>query len=159
MKMNFLAHKYRNRWRFAGVLAMAALAAWGCAGAYPALHADNEVTRMFAANSVPETFRYYIDGRSGMPYAIIGIDPNYHLVPGSWEPVQPNTRDFARKVLFMWQPSVWYRQDPAQGAYIVSPDGQRIGIWYSQYPYTTIRLHAGNRVEIHSPHRPTRSED
>jgi hypothetical protein len=125
----------------------------GCAGQYGRLQRDTDVTRMFASSSVPDTYRYYADGRSGMPYAIIGIDPNFRFVPHYWAPVEPNTEAFARKVQFIWRPYGRAHHPQGQGAYIVAPDGNRIGIWYSMYAHTTIVVHGDGRVEVYSPYR------
>lgn len=125
----------------------------GCAGQYGRLQRDTDVTRMFLSSSVPETYRYYADGRSGMPYAIIGIDPNIRFVPYYWASVEPNTEAFARKVQFIWRPNGRTHHPQGQGAYIVAPDGDRIGIWYSMYAHTTIVVHGDGRVEVYSPYR------
>ena len=129
----------------------------GCAsGGYGRLYLDTEVTLWFRQNSVPDYYRYYTNGRSDMPYAIIGIDPRYRINTNIWEPVAPNTPNFADKIAFVWRPDIWEQLDPAQGAWIESPGGEKIGIWFSMYPFTTIELQEDNRVVILSPHNPGR---
>ena len=139
---------------FAMAVAVVSLAA-GCASkGFGRLYLDAEVTQMFRTNSVPEYYKYYTTGRSNLPYAIIGIDPRYRVEGGLWEPVAPNTDSFASKVRFVWRPDIWEKLDPAEGAWIKSPDGDKIGIWYSMYPYTTVKMEDGNRVAILSPFNP-----
>lgn len=123
----------------------------GCAGYYGRLQKDDEVTRMFRSNSVPENYRYYFDGRSGLPYAIIGIDPDFQLVSHFWEPLEPNSKEFASKVNSLWEPEDWTRYPSDQGAFILDSRGKRIGIWYSRYSDTTIAVHEDNRIEVYSP--------
>lgn len=135
----------------AAALIFAILLTEGCAYPYGHLQRNDAVTQLFRSNSVPETYRYYIDGRTGMPNAIVGIDPQFELVPHYWEPVKPNSEDFARKVVFIWLPQDWTRYPDGQGAYIVDRQGNRIGIWYSMYAHTTIVVHPDRRVEIYSP--------
>jgi hypothetical protein len=138
------------------VLIAAALAAllWGCAaGPYGSLQRTPEVTRMFRENQAPEGFRYYVNGRSEMPYAIVGLDPAYRLEDRFWEPIAPNTPEFAARVRFIWEPRVWYRFETGRGAWIRGPEGETIGIWYSMYPDTSIVVEKDNRVIVHSPHR------
>jgi hypothetical protein len=89
-----------------------------------------------------------------MPYAIVGIDPRYRIDGGLWEPLTPNTAQFADKVAFVWRPDTWEQLDPAEGAWIRMSDGKKIGIWYSMYPYTTIKMGEENRVYIFSPSVP-----
>ena len=133
------------------IAAVLSIAAGCAAGRYGRLYHDAEVTRMFRLNSVPEYYNYYINGRSNLPYAIIGIDPRYRVEGANWEPVAPNTDEFADKVAFVWRPDIWEKWDPAEGAWIKAPDGEKIGIWFSMYPYTTVKMEDGNRVAIFSP--------
>jgi hypothetical protein len=91
------------------------------------------------------------DGRSGLPYAIIGIDPNYRLVSNLWEPLEPNSTEFARKVHSLWEPEHWAGYPAGQGAFILDPKSNRIGIWYSRYTGTIIDVHEDGRIEVHSP--------
>jgi hypothetical protein len=129
----------------------------GCAaGQYGQLRMDSHVTQMFDTSSVPETFRFYTIGRTDLPYAIIGIDPDWHLITDFWDPVKPNTPDFARKVRAIWTPETWDRYLSGQGAWILDAQGNKIGIWYSMYPYTTIKVEPGHRVRIFSPWTPSR---
>jgi hypothetical protein len=125
----------------------------GCAGRYGHLQRDADVTSMFATNNVPQTYRYYADGRSGMPYAIIGIDPNVPFEKHYWESVDANTETFAQKVRFIWRPNGRAGHPQGQGAYILGPEGNRIGIWYSMYAHTTIVVHGDGRLEVYSPYR------
>lgn len=152
-----MVQTHGNSWRVKAGLAAALAAiivsiAVGCAiGRYGRLYRDAEVTQMFRVNSVPDYYNYYINGRSNMPYAIIGIDPRYRIEGAIWEPVAPNTDEFADKVAFVWRPDIWEQWDPAEGAWIEAPDGEKIGIWFSMYPYTTVKMEDGNRVAIFSP--------
>lgn len=86
-----------------------------------------------------------------MPYAIIGLAPEYKLITRWWDPVAPNTKEFKTDVDFIWRPDLWYRIDPAQGAWIVDPGGHKIGLWYSMYPSTLITVKGAHQVDIFSP--------
>ncbi|MBI5550815.1 MAG: hypothetical protein HY911_04850 [Desulfobacterales bacterium] len=143
----------KSPWRIAALSGLTlGLLLWGCAsGSHGSLAFDREVTQMFTANAVPADYRYYSSGRSGMPYAMIGIAPQYELVTRWWDPVMPNTTEFASKVDFIWEPYVWYRLNPAQGSWILNPAGEKIGVWYSMYPSTSIRVNEKRQVEIYSP--------
>lgn len=126
----------------------------GCAS-YGQLRRAPDVTQMFRSNTVPEDYRYYTIGRTDLPYAIIGIAPRYHLVTDHWEPVEPNTQTFARRVRGIWIPQIWDRLESGQGAWILDSTGHRIGIWYSMYPHTVIKVEPGHRVEVFSPFTPS----
>jgi hypothetical protein len=124
----------------------------GCAlGSYGRFHRDADVTRMFRTNTVPADYRYYIAGRSGMPDAIIGIAPRYRLVSRYWEPVEPNSEAFASKVAFVFRPEIWDRVDPAEGAWMIGPQGNTVGIWYSMFPSTPFEVGENQQLEVLAP--------
>jgi hypothetical protein len=133
----------------------------GCtAGHYGHLRMDSHVTRMFDTGSVPGSFRYYTIGRNDLPYAIVGITPGYHLIPDFWNPVEPNNPAFASKVRFIWIPDeTWDRYENGEGAWILDARGDKIGIWYSAYPHTVIKVLSDHRVVIFSPYTPINGFD
>lgn len=135
----------------AGLVLLVLIGGCASAGSSGRLTFDDEVTRMFTGNAVPPEYRYYTVGRSDMPYAIVGIAPEYQLVTRWWDPVTPNTAVFKSKVDFIWEPHVWYQVTPAQGAWILNPAGEKIGIWYSMYASTAIGVNAQRKVQIYSP--------
>jgi hypothetical protein len=151
MKTDHIPSNRRKKAPSSILLALILSIVWGCAGQYGHLRQDNEVTRMFATNSVPENYHYYIDGRYDMPYAIVGIIPEYRFVSRFWEPVEPNTEDFARMVAFMWRPRGLAHYTTGMGAYIHDPQGKKIGIWYSMHSSSTVKFREGNQVEVYSP--------
>ena len=118
-----------------------------------------EVTQMFKTNGVPEEYRYYYNGRTRQPYAIIGLQPEYEQVSTLWDKLDPNTEEFAQMVRSMYVPNFDVAGFPTQGAYILDPNGNPIGIWFSAYPFTTIRFRGENRVEVMSPQRRTKAGD
>ncbi len=126
----------------------------GCAGGpWGSLKRDDGVTLMFTENRVPEDYRYYITGRPNMPYAIVGLDPQWSLDPVFWQKVAPNTDEFARKVRFIWDPHIWDQFGSGRGAWILGPGGGKLGIWYSMYPYTSISVDENQKkVVIQSPY-------
>lgn len=151
-----MTHEYYYRFRRTALLLFLILVGIaGCAfHRYARFENSAEVTRMFNTNSVPEYFRYYINGREDLPYAIIGIDPRYRLASPFWQPVAPNTKEFEAKVDFIWKPDTWAKYESGQGAWILSPDGEKIGIWYSMYPSTAVKVLADKQIDVDSPYNP-----
>jgi len=143
------------RWGVVAVAWALALAlVWGCAaGGYGRIATDNEVTAMFRSNRVPEHFKYYFNGSSNAPYAIIGMDPAYPYQLKFWDPVMPNGDDFAGKVRAMYHPVLLFQPDKATGAWIINGEGKKVGIWYSIYSGTTVSEKDGV-VSVFSPFRP-----
>lgn len=150
------AYAKTTGWLFFAALLAAAL--WGCAaGAYGGLRHDPQITQMFRSQNVPASYNYYSIGRRSMPYAIIGLRPDYELASPFWQAVSPDSAAFAEKVSFIWEPHVWYQFNNGRGAWIVGPGGEKIGIWYSMYPDTVVSVDKNGKVKIASPHRPGES--
>lgn len=123
-----------------------------CAGPYGRLRSDAQVTEWFQSNTVPEEYNYYYDGRSNMPFAIIGLKPEYTLVSHLWQPVQPNTPDFAYAVRFMYYNQFADASYPAYGSLILDDKGQTVGIWYARYRSTGVVVKPDKTVIIYSPY-------
>ncbi|MFO7931595.1 MAG: hypothetical protein ACQETG_02865 [Thermodesulfobacteriota bacterium] len=147
---------YLNFFRTAAsvLLILAVFVMTGCAaGPWGSLRQDPEVTEMFRKNRVPEDYRYYLSGRSNLPYAIVGVDPEWRFESRFWQELEPNTSEFERKVRFIWDPDVWYQYNSGKGAWILDPGGGKIGVWYSMYPDTSISVDKEEKsVLVHSPH-------
>jgi hypothetical protein len=123
-----------------------------CAGPYGRLRSDAQVTQMFESNAVPTNYNYFYDGRSNMPYAIIGLKPEYTLVSRLWEPCAPNTPDFAYAVRFVYYYPTGEASYPAYGSLILDDEGRTVGIWYSRYRSTGVVVTPGKKVTIYSPY-------
>ncbi len=114
---------------------------WGCAAQhYAQFKYDDEVTGLFRTSSVPEEYQYYIIGRENLPNAIVGIKPEYALEEQGWRKISPNDEDFQFRVDHIFLPMTWVKFDDGQGAWLMSPDGDVIGIYYSMYPSVTIKI-------------------
>ena len=123
-----------------------------CAGPYGHLRSDAQVTHLFESNTVPEDYNYYYDGRANMPYAIIGLKPEYTLTSRLWEPFSPNTTTFNYAVRFVYERPAGEASYPPYGSLILDDKGQTVGIWYSRYRSTGIRVTPDKKVIIHSPY-------
>ncbi len=123
----------------------------GCAAGYGHIKHDDDVTRMFKSGDLPQDYVYYFNGRDHIPYAIIGISPEYRHVSRLWQEVDPKSDEFRHMVENMWQPAGGYY---TTGAYILDRNGNRIGIWWAKYDYATVELGQDKEVTVHSPYRP-----
>ncbi len=154
--LNMKVNHNRYQWLSLSAWAIFAMIAFvACSGHYGRLKHDNEVTRLFRTNTVPEDYSYYYVGRENLPYAIIGIHPDYEHQSKLWHPVEPNSKNFAGMVDTMWQPP-WYYEN--RGAYIVDQQGRKIGIWYSPYHSTSIFLKGDGIISVASPYNPSEDE-
>ena len=145
--------KWPVRQMAAGILMIGLLA--GCAanqqarGNYGRLKPSSEVNQIFQKYQVLPQYRYYISGSETKPQAIIGIDRNYTLDTRLWQAVPDLTSEQLKEwvdQMLSFGPQLY-----TFGAYILDPNGQKVGIWYSPYNYTTVAVQADNRIEVVPP--------
>jgi len=132
------------------ILLVAALLVAGCAGTYGRLKTSPEVSGAFAAKRMLADYHYFYDGRETLPYAIIGIKNGYTLASKFWTPIPHGDAKFAKLVEGISASSLAY----AHGSYILDPDGNSVGIWFSTVPHATVEFLADRRVRVYSPYSP-----
>ena len=124
-----------------------------CACATPnngKLQPSSEITKIFENNKILSDHVYYYSGLQGVPDAIIGIHTNYSLRMRNWRQI-----DLTALTLKTWvfrMRAVQQRQP--QGAWILDPDGSRVGIWFAAQRQTAVRLEQNNRVVVVPPPSP-----
>ena len=117
---------------------------------YGKLEASQEVTKIFDNYQVLSDHSYYYSGMQGVPDAIVGIHSGYLLKSKRWQQV-----DFSSFLLRKLVERMSYIHEVTpRGAWILSPDGYRIGVWYSARHQTTVRVGQGNHVVIVPPPPP-----
>ena len=117
---------------------------------YGRLQSSRDITRLFEKAQVLSDHSYYYSGLQGVPDAIIGIHPKYNLRAKLWQQV-----DFSHLTLKKWTFRMSYvHLVRPQGAWILGPDGDRVGIWFSAQRQTSIRLNSENRLVIAPPQPP-----
>jgi hypothetical protein len=114
------------------------------------LQSGAEITKIFEDHQILSDHLYYYSGLQGVPDAIIGIQPNYSLRTDRWQQVDLTSLTL-KKWIFRMQAVQLMRP---QGAWILDPDGNRIGIWFSALRQTPVRLQQNNRVVIVPPDPP-----
>ncbi|MEE9495234.1 MAG: hypothetical protein V3V39_01810 [Desulfobacterales bacterium] len=117
---------------------------------YGTLQPSSEITNIFENNRILSDHLYYFSGLQGVPDAIIAVQPNYSLRSGRWRQI-----DFTALTLKTWV----FRMttvplNKPQGAWILDPDGNRIGIWFASQRQTVVRLEPNNRVVVVPPDPP-----
>jgi len=128
----------------------------GCAstGMYGTLDRDYELDNSFRNYEVLQDYNYYESGGYPAPNAILLIHKNYELDNSSnlWKPVP----DIDSKKMKYWLSAIHnerYLNKPSRyyAAYILDPNGQRAGVWYSLDILATVKFSEGNRVLVHTP--------
>jgi len=117
---------------------------------YGKLETSQEVTKIFDDYQILSDHLYYYSGMQGIPDAIVGIHSNYLLKSKMWQQV-----DFSSFLLRKLVERMGYvHMITPRGAWILGPDGNRIGVWYSARYQTTVRVGQGNQVVIVPPPPP-----
>jgi hypothetical protein len=124
------------------------------AGNYGTVVWDRELDDTFVSYQVLPDHRYYITGGYGAPSAILAIHNDYLLENSAnlWVPVPDVDSSHVKK----WVDNLsaeenFWKGGPFQAAYILAPDGDRIGAWYSGQRHTTVKFLEGNRVKVFTP--------
>ncbi|MDX1709261.1 MAG: hypothetical protein R3274_11715 [Desulfobacterales bacterium] len=114
---------------------------------YGKLQSSHDITRLFESAQVLPDHVYYYSGLEGVPDAIIGIHANYTLREKRWSQV-----DFTHERLQKWTFRMRYvHLVSPQGAWILGPRGDRLGIWFSAQRQTPVRLDRSNRLVVIPP--------
>jgi len=114
------------------------------------LQRDRDLDNQFLRYEVVPDHHYYFSGSHDKPNAILGIHKDYELVSTLWQPVQISSEQLEKWIRFIAPES--YRGTGAYyGAYILDPEGKRVGFWYSMQGTTTIKFPGGNKIEVYTP--------
>ena len=117
----------------------------GCLGTYGKLHWDPQVTIAFQSYEVQKDFKYYYYGVGNRTFAIAGISPDYVMESRMWREVQQEPEAFKNLISRAWENSYYKPYDP-RGAYILSPEGKQVGVWYSSLRFVTVKFGENNRI-------------
>ena len=138
---------HHNPNRLLGRHALAAVAILavftGCSGNYGRLEINSMVEQAFKNDEMLDHYQYYYSGRENKPSAIIGIDPSFQFSSKFWTAIEPSL--FKTMVGRMF-PEYGF----LYGAYIMSPEGRKAGVWYSWVNTFTAKFE-GDRIIIFSP--------
>ena len=147
--MNHIQLKYKSRRLFRasaifGAL-FAAIVLSGCIENYGRIKRNPEITQAFQSYEVEPDYKYYYYGLPSYPYAIIGIDPAYHVNSRVWREIDPETEQFRKMVFRVWDAD---HHSSITGASILSPTGEKVGLWYSSIWFVAVRFEENNRIAV-----------
>ena len=117
----------------------------------------HEVTSIFRSFEVIPTYNYYYYGTFLYPDTIMGIDNRYTVVSELWKYIDLTPKQLERWVVNLdrdrgdryFASRYHFRY---QGAYVLDPGGQTIGIWYSKLDWGLFEF-PGDKVII--PYAPS----
>jgi hypothetical protein len=121
-----------------------------CAGAnYGGLRFSRDVSNLFESYQVLDSHSYYYSGSDARPNGILGLQKNYTLRSKLWKPVEL-TPDQLR----LWVNMMTDHRGTSiriYGSHVIAPDGTEIGIWYSPWDWTTVKMEDDRHVLIGTP--------
>jgi hypothetical protein len=99
---------------------------------------DAKVGQDFYKGAVQPQYQYYYAGRDTMPYAIIGINAAYTVPSPYWIPFNPKPGQLKKM-----SGNIYGEVDVSPyGAHILGPDGNIIGVWYSNIIFRSVSVDA-----------------
>ena len=127
----------------------------GCAGGnYGKVVWDRDLNNTFESYQVLPDHRYYVTGGYEAPAGIIAIHKDYQLDNGAnmWVLV-PNvgSGQMQRWVENLSDDVMFWNSPKFTAAYIIDPEGKRVGAWYSGQRNATIKFLEGNRIKVFPP--------
>jgi len=127
-----------------------------CSANYGYLKRSLDASDTFEKFEVLPDYTYYYSGSDFKPNAILGIHKDFSLRLKLWKKVDLNSKQLQKWVSnmtsYLGYSLVNYGSD------IYAPDGRKIGIWYSPWHWTTVKMGNDNEVIIHTPNLPIRFE-
>ena len=123
----------------------------GCMDGYARIKSNPDLTAAFQDRQALPDYNYYYCGRENLPYAVVGIDPRYEFQDRLWTPIETKEEVYAKAAGVTAWDNHWSR-----GADILDAEGNRIGVLFSYYDSTTVKLGPDNRVTVYNPYSPTR---
>jgi hypothetical protein len=130
---------------FLTILLITAVVA-GCFGNFAHFKKSRDVTSIFENGQVLPDHRYYVGGPRAKPNAVVAIHKDFTLSPGVWREVTVDQESLAAliaRVGFVIGAEEKSRRIP-NGARIISPDGKQVGVWYSVFEHSTVRMEEGS---------------
>jgi hypothetical protein len=128
----------------------------GCTGSFGKIQLNQYLSSSYKDTLQIEEFNYYYCGRSGLPYAVIGIDKKYKFNDRVWHKI--NTLDdlFLNIENVADSPENYYKMTVAD---ILDTTGDKIGVWFSYYYYTVVKVNQDNNIiDVLNPYNPNDSK-
>lgn len=122
----------------------------GCAAAnYGAIRPSSEVNELFESYEVLGDHNYYYSGPAAIPNAIIGIHENYTLKSDLWKPVDLTQDQLKKWILLITNKRGFSIR--IYGYHILDPQEEIVGVWYSSYNRTVVKMLDDQHVVVHTP--------
>jgi hypothetical protein len=131
---------------------LSALACTGMFRNYGRFNPSDEVNQAFATYQVNKDFRYYISGADLYPNALLGLNRDYRLDPGTlWKEVQM-TPEKMKEIVEHMNTKASQHLEFQKSFELLDNNGRPIGVWYSlAKARTSLRMQEDGTVRIDTP--------
>jgi hypothetical protein len=139
------------------ILLLAGMALIGaCAGSYGKLVTSPASLEQYRQQTLSADLQYYYCGRSGLPYAVIGIDDTYRFNDRVWFRI--DTMDEVYEKIYNLS-DIHPHARTMRAADILDPEGRQIGVWFSFFHYTPVQVDPDSGVlTVFNPYDPDEDE-
>jgi hypothetical protein len=121
----------------------------GCMANYGSMERSQKINEAFESHQVLPDYNYYYTGGQNNPRVIMGIHKDYTLKTSSWTPMGSLTSDTLKKrVDGMTNEGQGLK---AYGWVIFSPNGEKVGVWYSMLDQTTVKFGENKEIFVSQP--------
>lgn len=133
---------------FALLVSLAAVFS-GCSANYGRLKLSKEVEKTFENAVVLSDHKYYYSGGDFRPRAILAIHNSYKLKTSLWKEVDLDPEQLRKWILFMTEFRGYNFR--TFGSRVLDPEGKQVGIWYSAWNRTPVKMFGENEVAVYPP--------
>jgi hypothetical protein len=132
------------------ILLMLTAVFFGCSTNYGRLRLSTEVDNNFKDAVVLPDHKYYYSGSDVRPRAILAVHNSYTLRTRLWKEVDIDVRQLRKWILYMNDQFPEYATR-TYGSRVVDPEGKQVGVWYSAWNRTPVKMLGQNEVAIYPP--------
>ena len=127
-----------------------------CMGSYGRLVTSPVTLDHYQQRTLPANLQYYYCGRAGLPDAVIGLTDTYVFNDRLWFRIDTTNAVYEKiRNLSDLHPNA----TSMRVADILDPGGKWIGLWFSFYHHTPVRIdHRTGVLDIFSPYDPNEDD-
>ncbi|MBT8361344.1 MAG: hypothetical protein HKP41_19815 [Desulfobacterales bacterium] len=123
-----------------------------------AMRESHEATRIFTSEKVLPNHNYFYNGEILFPKAILAIDNSYSVQGKFWTPIDITQEQLSKWINYTrtappdFDASASYKYEGRfQGAQILNPDGEQVGVWYSKLDWGVFKFPEENVILVYPP--------
>ena len=147
-----MTHPLRKALIFVLILLSSTLFLSGCLSGYGEMKPNPQWQELNSNRQLPQDYKYYFCGRSNIPYAVVGIAPEWTFKGRFWFDT-----DTMEQVYYLVDSlsDLHPHPGPRVSADILSAGGAKIGVWFSHYPNSVVQVDEEKKtVSVLNPYNP-----